>query len=96
MPNRMNNQSRSEANNIIRDIANYYSNNDCYLIDLEGDELYSNEIIVACETQRVNHFNSLAYNIMSSHIMDLTNKYIYDNYTEFMQLEFIGTDYSWS
>lgn len=94
MPNISASTRRTEANNIIKDIVEYYDN--CYVIDLENDDLYKNGIVRESEKQRVNHYNSIAYKIMADHIKEIVNKFIYDNYTEFMQLEFIGTDYSWN
>lgn len=80
-------------NHAIAEIANTIPN--CYLIDLtvysdmfkSGGYFHTNN--------RGGHYNSVAYNYMGKLIGEEISKYMYNNPSEFNQIEFIGTDYAY-
>lgn len=80
-------------NEAIRDIATILNN--CYVIDLEEHASEFGTGSFDALNARNGHFNAIAYNNIAIQISKLISKYMYENYTEFSQVEFIGTDYEW-
>ena len=80
-------------NEAIRDIATILDN--CYVIDLEEHASEFGTGSFDNLNARNGHFNAIAYNNIAIQISKLISKYMYENYTEFSQVEFIGTDYEW-
>lgn len=80
-------------NDAIREIANHFDN--VYLIDLFNSVLseYISGFIV--NNKREGHYNAMAYNYMATLIFNEISNYMYDNYSEFNQIEFINTDYEY-
>lgn len=67
-----------------------------YCIDLNEkfiDE-YNSGFIIA--NKRQGHYNAIGYNYMSELLFEFLSSYIYENYQEFNQIEFIGTNYSYT
>lgn len=91
--NRSESEEKAKAyNDAVRYIAENTEN--CYLIDLEYDDFMYSEIVT--RNLRSGHYNAVAYNAMGMHLAKLIGNYMYDNYSEFSQVEFIDTDYSWN
>lgn len=80
-------------NEAIRNISNLFEN--CYLIDLYE---IRNEYLTGFikNNQRWGHYNAVAYNRMSQIISRLISKYMYENYDEFKQIEFINNEHNYS
>lgn len=83
-----------QYNNAIKDIATLY--NDVYVIDLQGDYLNNYTSGFINDNVREGHYNATSYNYMSELLFDILNDYMYNNYTEFEQIEFIGTNHIYS
>ena len=66
-----------------------------YCIDLNQKFLneYNSGFIIA--NKRKGHYNAIGYNYMSELLFEYVSEYMYENYEEFIQIEFIGTDYSY-
>jgi len=80
-------------NTAITNIANHFDN--VYLLNLNDvRDKYFNGLIY--NSRRSGHYNAIAYEYMSEIIIDKINKYMYDNYSEFLQVEFINTNYEWT
>lgn len=79
----------------IRTIAGLYDK-DVYLIDLNRD--YYNEFTSGFISQckRQGHFNSIGYNYIGELLYDAFTDYMYNDQKDFDQIEFIGTNYSYS
>lgn len=78
--------------NAIKEIANKIEN--CYLVDLtkyKSEYTDSNKIISI--SKRTGHYNAIAYEYMAEIISNEINNVMNNNLTEFLQIEFIGTDY---
>lgn len=82
-------------NTAIRYMATYYT--DVYVIDLY---IYGLDIYNAMTTNsglwRASHGNSLSYMIIAWHLSTYIDWIINNNYSEFSQVEYIGTDWSWT
>lgn len=79
-------------NNAVVEIANKLP--DCYLIDLtKYSAMYQNGGFFRANN-RGGHYNSIAYNYMGKIIGEEISKYMYNNYSEFAGVEFIGTEYN--
>ena len=83
-----------QYNNAIKDIAALYS--DVYVIDLQDDYLNNYTSGFINDNVREGHYNATSYNYMSELLFDILNDYMYNNYTEFEQIEFIGTSHTYS
>lgn len=81
-------------NEKIRTIASDTSN--CYCLDLANDSWFVAHRDILVNNTRNYHYNAIAYNMMGMHLADLVNEYMYKNQSEFAQVEFIGTDKSWT
>lgn len=81
-------------NAAVRTIATMFSN--VYLVDLYtyGKQLYTTGIIKACN--RNGHYNAMAYREMALIIATYIDWIMRNNVSEFSEVEFIGTDYSYS
>lgn len=79
----------------IRNIANLYEN-DVYLIDLNKD--YYDEYTTGFITnnKRDGHYNAIAYNYMGELLYKALTNYMINNSEKFKQIEFIGTNYSYT
>ena len=66
-----------------------------YCIDLNEKFLneYNSGFIMA--NKREGHYNAIGYNYMAELLFEYVSSYMYENYEEFIQIEFIGTDYSY-
>lgn len=80
-------------NDAIREIANHFDN--VYLIDLGNDDLTEYTSGFITNNKREGHYNAMAYNYMATLLFNKISNYMYDNYTEFDQIEFINTDYEY-
>ena len=83
----------TNLNVAIREIETIFD--DVYLIDLANDykNYYTQGFIRS--NMRVGHYNSIAYNYMSDLLYKWFNDYMLINYTEFKEIEFIGTNYEY-
>ena len=79
-------------NAVIRDMPNLFTN--VYLMDLYKyrDKYVSDSWMVA--QKRSGHYNAVAYRKMASYIGGFINQIMVDNPSEFREIEFIGTNYS--
>ena len=82
-------------NTAIRYMATYYT--DVYVIDLYtyGLDIY-NAMTTNSGLWRASHGNSLSYMIIAWHLSTYIDWIINNNYSEFSQVEYIGTDWSWT
>ena len=82
----------TDFNEAIRDIAELYDN--VYLIDLNEDyiNLFASGFVHA--NVRGGHFNAIGYNYIGNVLLDIINNYMYNNYSNFSSIEFIGTNYT--
>lgn len=81
-----------QINEAIRYIAENTDN--CYLIDLEDDELYYTQDVQ--DNMRSGHYNAIGYNMMGMHLAKIIGNYMYEHQDEFRQVEFIGTEWEWN
>lgn len=85
----------TDWNQAVRDIANLFDN--CYVIDLFANYFNDyndvNGLIEKCK--RSGHYNAIAYQYMAEIIKNDINKIIYNNPSEFQQVEFINTEWEW-
>lgn len=84
-----------EFNEAIREIATLFDN--VYLIDLASSkyiDLFNVGFIK--QQRRVGHYNAIAYRYMAEKLYKILGSYMYVNASEFKQIEFIGTNYSYS
>ena len=67
-----------------------------YLLDLYtyGEKYYKNDVIMA--QQRAGHYNAYGYKMFSMMIANYISWYVTTYYSEFEQVELIGTGHSWS
>lgn len=81
-------------NTAIRYMATIFDN--VYVIDLRTNYInfYQGDVFIR-NNLRSGHYNAIAYEYMAKMIEQWISQYIYDNYEEFEQVEFIGTDYVW-
>ena len=77
-------------NNAIRTIATMFDN--VYLIDVDRSD-YNTGFIN--DNLRSGHFNAIGYKAIADLMYKQLNNYMYNNASEFRQIEFIGTNYSW-
>lgn len=83
----------SNFNIAIRAISNHFDN--CYLIDLEGDHNSTYTEGFVRQNLRGGHYNAIAYDYLADKMYQWISDYMKDNYSEFSQIEFIGTDYKY-
>lgn len=85
---------RDGYNAPVRDMPNIFDN--IYLLDFYtyGEKFYKNPVIVA--QMRASHYNAYGYKLYSMMIANYINWVITTNYTEFTQVELIGTGHSWT
>lgn len=81
-------------NAAIREIAGVFAN--VYLVDLytHGRTSYQTGLIAECN--RAGHFNAIAYREMALIIATYIDWIMRNNISEFSEIEFIGTDYTYS
>lgn len=88
-------EAKIAYNEAIGNIAAHFDG--CYLLDLNR---YSTLIASGNDYLRAQsrnaHFNAVAYNYFASVIIELTNEAMVLNREGFMQVEFIGTEWSWA
>ena len=86
--------NRDGYNVPIADMATIFDN--VYLIDMftYGSKYYNNPIIQA--QMRGSHYNAYGYKLYAMMIANYINWIITKNYTEFTQVELIGTGHSWT
>lgn len=79
----------------IRDISGLYDE-DVYLIDLNRYyyEEFSGGFIN--QNKREGHFNAIGYNYIGELLYSAFTNYMIQNYQDFKQIEFIGTNYSYT
>lgn len=88
-----------EYNNAVKDICEncqYVTN--AYYIDLSEYEYlyYSNEFPIINKSARAaGHFNAMAYSQMADIIKYAISEYMCNHVEDFLQIEFIGTNYEW-
>ncbi len=80
IPNSENGTNINAINEAIRHIAGLYDN--VYCIDLNEEELFTEDFISNNFVQA--HYNPITYNYMSVILENILNRYIYDNYEEFV------------
>ena len=87
--------SYDNINTAIRYMATIFDN--VYVIDLRLNYInfYQGDVFIR-NNLRSGHYNAIAYEYMAKMIEQWISQYIYDNYEEFEQVEFIGTDYEWT
>lgn len=73
----------------IRAIAEMFDN--VYLLDIAKDNLYKTQFMKTCI--RNSHYNAVAYNVVANNMIALVSKFMYNNINEFLDIEFIGTNY---
>lgn len=78
-------------NNAIREIATLFDN--VYLIDVNRSD-YNTGFIN--NNLRSGHFNAIGYKAIADLMYKQISDYMLLHYTDFKQIEFIGTDYSWT
>lgn len=78
----------------IRAMAEIFDN--VYVIDLRkyGMDYYNSELFLA--QRRSGHYNAIGYKICAMMIANYIDWIIKNDYDEFKQVEFIGTNYSWN
>ena len=87
--------SYDDFNTAIRYMATIFDN--VYIIDLRQDHItYFNTGTFIINNRRSGHFNAIAYEYIAKMFEQWISEYIYNNYTEFIQVEFIGTEYEWT
>ena len=81
-------------NSAIRDMATIFEN--VYIIDMytHGSDLFNNGLIKSC--LRYSHYNALGYKIIASVIATYIDWIVKKHSSEFMEVEFIGTDYNYN
>ena len=83
----------SNLNTAIRTIATLFTN--VYIIDLASDyNSYFNSGFMASNL-RGGHYNAISYSYISDMLFNWLSTYMKNNYTDFRQIEFIGTDYNY-
>ena len=90
-----NNSTDTKGYNVaIRAMATIFSN--VYVVDMRtyGLKYYNNPILVA--QMRGGHYNAYGYKVFSMMIGNYIDWIITTNYTEFRQVELIGTGHSWN
>lgn len=82
-------------NTAIRNISEMFDN--VYLIDLMEDyfDLFNSGSFIY-NNRRSGHYNAITYEYMAKIFEEAISKYMYDNYSDFEQVEFIGTQYEWT
>lgn len=83
--------TKEAFNDAIDDICELLSN--AYPITIDGPTIGR---AYPWSNRRAGHFNATGYNYISNMITEAVNKYMYQHPEEFTQVEFIGTDYSWT
>lgn len=87
--------SFNDINTAIRYMATIFDN--VYIIDLRNDYInYFQGNSFIHNNLRSGHYNSISYEYIAKMFEEWISQYMYDNYTEFEQVEFIGTDYEWT
>lgn len=84
-------QDYTLINEAIRNIANHFNSN-CFLIDLALN--YQNEYdtgFLKLNTQAA-HYTCAGYEYMANFLMKILSNYMYVNYNNFKDIQFIGTD----
>ena len=83
----------SNFNTAIRAIAGYFEN--VYLIDLAADhnDVFNSGFVRA--NLRGGHYNALGYDYIGDYLYKWLCDFMMTNQSEFRQIEFIGTDYSY-
>lgn len=82
-------------NTAIRNIATIFD--EVYCIDLASTKYIDNFTLGFFAAQRrVGHYNAIGYKEISDVIYKILGNYMFNNYSDFNQIEFIGTDYSYS
>lgn len=85
----------TDFNAAVRTIATLFT--DVYLIDLASDSNISKFNQGFLPTQeRYGHYNAIGYKYIGETFYDMLSRYMYQNNSEFEQIEFIGTNYSYS
>ena len=86
--------SFDDINTAIRYMATIFDN--VYVIDLRNDYIsYFSQGSFIINNRRSGHFNAIAYEYIAKMFEQWISQYMYDNYSEFNQVEFIGTEYEW-
>lgn len=83
----------SNFNTAIRAIANNYS--DTYLIDLANNYNNTFNSGFVRDNLRGGHYNAIGYNYIGDKLYQWISAYMLSNASNFRQIEFIGTDYSY-
>lgn len=78
----------------IRDMANIFEN--VYVIDMRQYALKYMQSPVLISQLRAGHFNAYGYKVFSMMIGNYIDWIVTHNYTEFTQVELIGTGHSWT
>lgn len=78
-------------NNAIRYISENFN---LHLIDLENDTFYSSQLLG--QFYRQGHYSAFGYRLIANHMKELLRDYMIQNADKFKQIEFIGSDLSWS
>lgn len=80
-----NDQLELDYNQAIRDIVALYDN--AFLIDLYGDEFYNSSEFT--NYWYLAHSTAIGYKVMAGHIWQLLNEYIRNNYSDFLDIQWI-------
>lgn len=80
-------------NTAIRDMANIFTN--VYVIDMREYALKYMKSPVVIAQSRNSHFNAYGYKLFAVMIANYVDWIVTTNYTEFTQVELIGTGHSW-
>lgn len=83
----------SALNTAIREIATLFTN--VYVIDLASN--YNDSYVDGFfkDQLRGGHYNAIGYNYISELMFKWLSTYMHNNYIEFREIEFIGTDYTY-
>ena len=81
-------------NDAIRYMAEHYDN--VFLIDyyIYGQDALNSPLMLS--QKRLGHYTALGYRIMAQYINTYIDWYMRNNPDKFTQIEFIGTEWSWT
>lgn len=83
-----------DFNTAVRTIATIFT--DTYVIDLASNaNIDKFKLGFVASQRRAGHYNSIGYKYIGETIYKLLGNYMYLNNSDFNQIEFIGTDYSY-
>ena len=88
-------ESYQPYNEAIRKLADMFNN--CYCIDLHKNafDLYNSPDSIIRSCLRNGHYNAYAYSIMAKIIGNEISKFMANNKSEFLDIEFIDSEYAW-